>query len=314
MTMKEKAAMTGIPVKFTILITILAFSAPLLGGTIASFPPKKYMIGPEIKYSPDGRKIAFTAGDGKKYNSPHYLYIGSSAKGSFRQKFADTVSAYEWKNSSEIIYVNTKGDTVTVREGNVSSGTSRTVYSFRKKMSGSGYARSYEKFDIKAISPGGGFILVERDKGTCSLINIKTGREDVLSGFQIPYSGNPASTVVFSGDKKRVLLFNGRENSWTVYAVSGNSLMHIKKITSVNGIKPGSNYKFSHDGSSVAFTVEKCKGGCFHVPYIYNISSGNLTELKTIRGGQILRVAFDSSFNNAVTNDMHRKLRTYRLK
>jgi len=297
---------------FTMAV-FFALSTALMAGTIASFPKKKYIIGPEIKFSPDGSHIAFTARDGKKYYAPHNLYIGSSKNGRFKKAFNDPVNYYVWKNRSEIIFAGGTKDTVTIKSGNIRTGNTAILYSYKKRIKGSGYAKSYEKFDIKAISPQGK-VIVEKNSGACSLINIRTKRETPLINFKIPYSGNPKSRVNFSDDGRRLMLFDGRKRSWSIYAVTGSSIKLVKKIDSLKGIQPGSDYRLSPDGRSIAFTVEKCKGGCYHIAYEYNFQSGTLKKLKTIRGGQILRVAFDSSFKYAVTNDMHRRLRVYRIK
>jgi Tol biopolymer transport system component len=301
---------------FIILSAALVFSAAVsaTGKTIASFQNKQYMIGPDIQFSPDGKMISFTAKDGKQYYGPAYIYTGSSSAGSFKKSFNDPVSAYIWKSGSEIIYASRDKDSVAVKSGNPLNGKTEVLYTRKLKMTGSGYARGYEKYNIKAIAPSGEAMIVEKDKGVCAMVSLPSGNETILTGFSIPYSGNPQSTVKFSGDSKRLVLFDGKSRSYTIYDVSGEGLKKIKEIKSINGVTPGSSYILNNDGSLLAFTEEKCKGGCYHVVYIYSIKNGSLSQNITIKRGQILRVAFDRNFTKAVINDMHRRINVFMLK
>jgi len=299
-----------------LLSAALVFSAAVsvTAKTIASFQSKQYMIGPDIQFSPDGKMISFTAKDGKQYYGPAYIYTGSSSAGSFKKSFNDPVSAYIWKSPDEIIYTTQEKDSVTVKSGNPSKGKGKILYTRKLNMTGSGYARGYEKYNIKAIAPSGDTMIVEKDKGQCAMVSLPSGNETILTGFSIPYSGNPESTVKFSGDSKRLMLFDGKNRVYTLYDVSKQGLKKIKEIKSVNGVTPGSDYILNNEGSQIAFTEEKCKGGCFHVVYIYNIKNGSLSQNITIKSGQILRVAFDRNFSKAVINDMHRRINLFMLK
>ncbi len=299
-----------------LLSAALVFSAAVsvTAKTIASFQNKQYMIGPDIQFSPDGKMISFTAKDGKQYYGPAYIFTGSSSAGSFRKSFKDAVSVYIWKSPDEIIYTTTEKDSVTVKSGNPSKGQSKTIYTRKLNMTGSGYARGYEKYNIKAIAPSGDTMIVEKDEGQCAMVSLPSGNETTLTEFSIPYSGNPESTVKFSGDSKRLLLFDGKNRIYTLYDVSKQGLKKIKEIKSINGVTPGSDYILNNEGSQIAFTEEKCKGGCYHVVYIYNIKNGSLSQNITIKSGQILRVAFDRDFSKAVVNDMHRRINLFMLK
>lgn len=299
-----------------LLSAALIFAAAVsgTGKTIAAFKSRQYMIGPDIQFSPDGKMISFTAKDGKQYYGPAYIYTGSSSAGTFKKSFNDPVSAYIWKSGSEIIYASQGKDSVTVKSGNPLNGKAEVLYTRKLKMTGSGYARGYEKFNIKAIAPSGEMMIVEKDKGLCAMVSLPSGAETELAGFSIPYSGNPESTLKFSGDSRVLLLFDGKGRSYTLYSVDLKGLKKIKTINSINGITPGSDYILNNDGSLIAFTEEKCKGGCYHVAYIYSIKNGNLSQNITIKSGQILRVAFDRNFTKAVINDMHRKINVFMLK
>ena len=301
---------------FIILSAAILFSAAVSasGKTIGTFQNKQYMIGPDIQFSPDGKMISFTAKDGKKYYGPAYIYTGSSSAGSFKKSFNDPVSAYIWKSSSEIIYASRDKDSVTVKSGNPLNGKTEVLYTRKLKITGSGYARGYEKFNIKAIAPSGEMMIVEKDKGLCAIVSLPSGAETELAGFSIPYSGNPESTLKFSGDSRVLLLFDGKNRSYTIYDITGQGLKKIKEIKSINGVTPGSDYILNNDGSQIAFTEEKCKGGCYHVVYIYSIKKGSLSQNITIKSGQILRVAFDRNFTKAIINDMHRRINIFMLK
>ena len=163
---------------FIILSAAILFSAAASasGKTIASFQNKQYMIGPDIQFSSDGKMISFTAKDGKQYYGPAYIYTGSSSAGSFKKSFNDPVSAYIWKSSNEIIYATQAKDSVTVKSGNPLKGQSRILYTRKLGMTGSGYARGYEKFNIKAIAPSGEIMIVEKDKGLCSMVSLPSGK------------------------------------------------------------------------------------------------------------------------------------------
>ncbi len=300
-------------VVFLSFALVLAAASSVTGKTIAAFKKKQYMIGPDIQFSPDRKNIAFTAKDGKKYYSPSYLYKGSAVSGRFKKAFSDPVSQYVWKSGSEIVYAVAAKDSVTVKSGNPLTGRTKNIFSRKLKMTGSGYSRGYEKFAVRALSPSGEFMIAENGKRECVLVNISTGKEIVSGNFTIPYSGNPQSTLKFSGDSKRLLLFDGKKRIYTIYEVSLSGFKKIRSITSIKKITPGSDYVLNSDGTEIAFTEEKCKGGCYHIVYIYNIDKNKLYRNITIRSGQILHVGFDRNFSKAVINNMHRKLEVFTL-
>ncbi|HOP64140.1 MAG TPA: hypothetical protein PK358_08480 [Spirochaetota bacterium] len=302
-----------ITLMFAVVLTFGGISV-LTGKTIAGFKQRQYMLGPDMQFSPDGSKLAFIAKDGKKYYGPAYLYIGSSFKGNFSKIFPDPVDQYTWKNNNEIIYSVKEKDSVTVKSGNIKTRSSRVIFTKKLQMSGSGYARSYEKFEVKCISPDGNLMIVEKEKGACAIVQVSGQKETPLPGFTVPYSSNPQSTLKFSGNSKRLLLFDGKNRIYSVYDVSNSGLRLLKKIDTIKGITPGSDYLLNDRGDQIIFTQEKCKGGCYHIVYIYDLTSKKIYENITIRSGQILRVAFDRDFKNAVINDMHRRLMTFTLR
>ncbi len=295
---------------FIAVFTAASFAA---GKTIATFNKKQYMLGPDIQFSPDGKMIAFIAKDGSKYYGPSYIYTGSSARGSFKKAFNDPVGQYVWKSGSEIIYSVSEKGLVTIKSGNPATGRSRAIFTKKLKETGSGYARSMEAYNIKAIAPSGQLMVVEKSKGACVLVDLSSGKETALAGFTIPYSGNPQSTLKFSGNSKRLLLFDGRNRIYRLYEVSSSSLKLLKEIKKIKAVEPGMHYLLNEDGTEITFTLEKCKGGCYHIVYTYNFEKDKLYENITIRSGQILNVAFNRDFSKAVINDMHRKIQVFTL-
>lgn len=303
--------------KIIILISIITLSAATsyaAGKTIASFQKKQYMFGPDIRFSPDGKTIAFVAKDGSKYYGPSYLYTASSSKGSFKKTFNEPVNAFVWKSNSEIIYSTSEKNQVTVRSGSVSSGSGKVIFTKKLQITGVGYAMSTENYYVMAIAPSGNLMLVEKEKGSCVLVDLGSGKEIQLQGFTIPYSGNPQSTIQFSGNSRRLVLFDGKNNIYRIYNVSASGLIQIKEIRKIKNITPGMNYLLNNEGTAIVFTEEKCKGGCYHIVYTYDIEKDRLFENITIRSGQILTVAFNSDFTMAVINDMHRKIQVFTLK
>jgi len=297
----------------SVILICITFTS-VTAKTIASFKRGQYMLGPDIQFSPDGKSIAFIAKDGKKYYGPSYLYTGSSISGSFKKVFNDPVDQYVWKSSSEIIFSIKEKDSVTVKSGNPGTGKSIILFTRKLQMKGSGYTRGYENFTIKAISPSGEFVIVEKDKGACVLVHIPDAKEIALEDFSIPYSGNPSSTLRFSGNSKRLLLFDGKDRKYRLYEVSLSGLKLLKKTGKIKNIIPGSDYLINDEGAEIIFTEEKCKGGCYHIVYIYNIMEDRLYENIKIKSGQILRVAFDRRFKVAVINDMHQSIKIFILK
>ncbi len=299
-------------------ICLMAGGTSISAKTLIKLPKKKYMLSHNTQFSPNGKWITFHTHDYRQTFSPNYLQIASATRGGLRQAFKDPVRTYTWKNNKEIIYYQDRAEgKIIIKEGNPLTGKAKTIFTKKLKELGSGYTRGWERYDIWAISPKGQILVGKEDK---KLVIV-----DLPSGHEIRVSPYPKgdSSAKFSEDGKRLICYTeemfytgGRgetKRSYSLYEISSNRVKLIKKFTDIKGLQPSMDYGLSPKGDKIIFTQEKCKRGCFHEVYQYNVKTGKLLKNRTLRYGQMLTITFDQNFTKAVVNNMHRTIGIFKL-